>query len=74
MRRPAGRAAAAVALLALAACWRGSGERFPGAPVVLVSIDTLRSDHLPAYGYGRVATPAIDALAKARAMLAELGR
>ena len=53
-----------MALLALAACRRGSGERFPGAPVVLVSIDTLRSDHLPAYGYGRVATPAIDALAK----------
>jgi choline-sulfatase len=40
-----------------------SGElAFPGAPVVLVSIDTLRSDHLPAYGYRGVATPAIDAL------------
>jgi len=33
-----------------------------GAPVVLISIDTLRSDHLPAYGYRRVETPAIDAL------------
>ncbi|RPJ64399.1 MAG: hypothetical protein EHM24_23005, partial [Acidobacteria bacterium] len=32
-------------------------------PVVLVSIDTLRPDHLPAYGYGKVKTPAIDALA-----------
>jgi arylsulfatase A-like enzyme/Flp pilus assembly protein TadD len=30
--------------------------------VVLVSIDTLRSDRLPAYGYRGVATPAIDAL------------
>jgi len=29
---------------------------------VLISIDTLRSDHLPAYGYRRVETPAIDAL------------
>jgi choline-sulfatase len=34
---------------------------FPKAPVILISIDTLRSDHLPAYGYGGVATPAIDA-------------
>lgn len=31
-------------------------------PVVLISIDTLRSDHLPAYGYKEVATPNIDAL------------
>lgn len=31
-------------------------------PIVLISIDTLRSDHLPAYGYDRVETPAIDAL------------
>jgi choline-sulfatase len=31
-------------------------------PIVLISIDTLRSDHLPAYGYRRVETPAIDEL------------
>lgn len=29
---------------------------------MLISIDTLRSDHLPAYGYQQVATPAIDRL------------
>ncbi len=33
-----------------------------GTPVVLVSIDTLRADRLPAYGYRGVATPAIDEL------------
>jgi tetratricopeptide (TPR) repeat protein len=33
-----------------------------GAPVIVISIDTLRADHLPAYGYRDVATPAIDAL------------
>ncbi|MCP4662019.1 MAG: sulfatase-like hydrolase/transferase [bacterium] len=33
-----------------------------GEPVVLISIDTLRSDRLPVYGYSEVATPAIDAL------------
>ena len=32
-------------------------------PIVLISIDTLRADHLPIYGYRRVKTPAIDALA-----------
>jgi arylsulfatase A-like enzyme/Flp pilus assembly protein TadD len=35
---------------------------FSGAPVILISIDTLRADRLPAYGYHGVATPAIDAL------------
>ena len=34
----------------------------PGAPVIVVSIDTLRADHLPAYGYAGVATPNLDAL------------
>jgi arylsulfatase A-like enzyme/cytochrome c-type biogenesis protein CcmH/NrfG len=31
-------------------------------PVVLISIDTLRADHLPMYGYKGVETPALDAL------------
>jgi arylsulfatase A-like enzyme/Flp pilus assembly protein TadD len=30
--------------------------------VILISVDTLRSDHLPAYGYKEVETPALDAL------------
>jgi len=34
----------------------------PG-PVILISIDTLRADHLPAYGYRAIKTPAIDSLA-----------
>jgi choline-sulfatase len=33
---------------------------FPGAPIVLVSIDTLRADHLPAYGYRGLETPHLD--------------
>lgn len=32
--------------------------------VILVSIDTLRADHVGAYGYDRATTPALDALAK----------
>ena len=31
-------------------------------PIILISIDTLRADHLPTYGYTKVRTPAIDAL------------
>ncbi|HEX9986520.1 MAG TPA: sulfatase-like hydrolase/transferase [Thermoanaerobaculia bacterium] len=37
---------------------------FPNAPVILISIDTLRSDRLPAYGYSGVATPHLDGLAR----------
>jgi choline-sulfatase len=37
---------------------------FPRAPVILVSVDTLRADHLPAYGYRGVDTPGLDALQK----------
>ena len=32
-------------------------------PVILISIDTLRADHLSAYGYRRIATPNIDSFA-----------
>jgi len=35
-----------------------------GANLLLVSIDTLRADHVSAYGYGRHTTPNIDALAE----------
>lgn len=34
----------------------------PG-PIVIISIDTLRADRLPAYGYAQTKTPTIDALA-----------
>jgi choline-sulfatase len=37
---------------------------FRRAPVILVSVDTLRADHLPAYGYREVDTPGLDALQK----------
>jgi choline-sulfatase len=54
---------ASIALLVLATC-RGE-DRLPppaaGTPVFIISIDTLRSDHLPAYGYDAVETPRIDA-------------
>ncbi|MXX61432.1 MAG: sulfatase-like hydrolase/transferase [Holophagales bacterium] len=54
------------ALLACAAPPALEEERVTEAArpnVVLISIDTLRSDRLPAYGYDGVETPAIDRLA-----------
>jgi choline-sulfatase len=33
-------------------------------PVILISIDTLRADHLSAYGYRRIHTPHIDSFAQ----------
>ncbi|HEX7192895.1 MAG TPA: sulfatase-like hydrolase/transferase [Thermoanaerobaculia bacterium] len=49
-------------VLALAGCRRHEGETYRGAPVIVISIDTLRADHLPMFGYRAVDTPALDAL------------
>src|SRR4051812_49512137 len=44
--------------------WRRAARPPTAAgPIVLISIDTLRADHLPIYGYGGLATTAIDGLA-----------
>jgi arylsulfatase A-like enzyme len=51
-----------IALSLTAACRRAVEAPVRPAPVVLISIDTLRSDHLPAYGYKGVETPNLDAL------------
>lgn len=65
------RAAAAFALAAalgvaggLCGCRRDAGLVFRGAPIVIISVDTLRADHLPAYGYKAVETPNLDAFRK----------
>ena len=52
------------AALLLSGCDRGpTPPDASGRNVVVISVDTLRSDRLPAYGYGGIETPAIDALA-----------
>src|SRR5258708_34445438 len=58
--------AAAALLIALPlACKRGGTPvRYEGAPVIVISIDTLRADHLPMFGYKDVDTPSLDVLRK----------
>jgi arylsulfatase A-like enzyme/tetratricopeptide (TPR) repeat protein len=54
----------AVATAAALGWWYAGAK--PGSaadgPIVLISIDTLRADRLPAYGYTRITTPHIDRL------------
>jgi arylsulfatase A-like enzyme len=50
--------------LAAVGGWRYARASAPvPGPVILISIDTLRADHLPVYGYRAIKTPAIDSLA-----------
>ena len=50
--------------LAAVGGWRYARASAPvSGPIIVISIDTLRADHLPVYGYRSVKTPAIDALA-----------
>jgi arylsulfatase A-like enzyme/uncharacterized membrane protein YbhN (UPF0104 family) len=64
----------AVAVVALAAARLGAQHEFTaqnanakpaaGGNVLYLVVDTLRADHLPAYGYTAIQTPALDAFAK----------
>ena len=56
----------AAALLALAACSRDDARATRDvrpSSILLVTIDTLRADHVHAYGYPRATTPNLDRLA-----------
>ncbi len=57
-RRLLGRLAAALALVAVYACARPE----PPKRIFLVTIDTLRADHLGLYGYPRGTSPFLDSL------------
>ena len=48
----------------MAACTPKPEEVYPKASVVLISIDTLRADHLSLYGYRDGRTPSIDKLGR----------
>lgn len=58
-------AAALTLAVAAGACGKSADPTTaPRGPIVLVSIDTLRADRLPLYGYAKGRAPALDALAK----------
>ena len=57
-------AAAVVALVAGAWLWLGLARRPARPNVILISIDTLRADHLGCYGHPGPITPNIDSLAE----------
>ena len=60
----AGAFATAVALVVIAVLLRDSLSRSPRHPnLLLITIDTLRWDHLGSYGAGYAATPVLDGLA-----------
>jgi len=44
----------------------------PPASVILISLDTLRADHLSCYGYKTLATPNIDSLARGGTIFGEI--
>ncbi len=67
--RGAGRLASSARALLLAACVCACGPPDPLAPrprasVVLISIDTLRADHLGCYGFERPTSPHLDEFAR----------
>jgi len=47
--------------------------RQPTSGLVIITLDTTRADRLPAYGFGGVATPAIDALAPVLSVMSDRG-
>lgn len=44
--------------------WGAGTPGYPGASVLLITIDTMRADRLGAYGYDQAETPRIDRLAR----------
>src|SRR5690348_4128953 len=57
------RAAIALSIAAAAGLWSGCARRDRRPNVLVITIDTLRADHVGSYGYAAAQTPALDALA-----------
>ena len=64
--------AAVLAVASVAGCRQNASGPFPKAPIVLVSIDTLRADRLPVYGYAQGRTPRLDAFAREAVVFEEV--
>ncbi len=57
------RTAAAVLVLCAAFCITGCGGPTEPPSIIVITVDTLRADHLSCYGYFRETSPTIDSLA-----------
>ena len=68
---PLARTTAAIVVLAAGAAVRETMLRPQPSGLVIVTLDTTRADRLPAYGFGSVATPAIDGVAARGAVFDE---
>ena len=66
LRTRASRAATLGLALWLAVGLGGCGPKqtWPGAPVIVISLDTLRADHLSVYGYERPTSPQLEGFAR----------
>lgn len=63
MHRTSVAALVCLVVLGASSCRRSeTTPRVGRVPVILISIDTLRADHLPMFGYKKVDTPNLDAL------------
>ena len=58
------RISAAILSLVSLACGKSGDATWRPPDVILISLDTLRADHLPIYGYDRPTAPNLDALAR----------
>ncbi|MEW6363732.1 MAG: sulfatase-like hydrolase/transferase [Acidobacteriota bacterium] len=54
----------ATALLVMSGCGAGVKSAASGTNALLITIDTLRADHLGCYGYASGSTPSIDGMAR----------
>jgi len=66
-----GRAVVVLVVSFLAGCAGPAARPASKAPVFIISVDTLRADHLPAYGYAGVETPHLDAFRKDAVLFSE---
>ena len=62
-RAPRTAGATAVLLLCAAVCLSGCGGSSQPPSIIVITVDTLRADHLSCYGYFRRTSPFIDSLA-----------
>ncbi len=59
-----------IVTLTVSCTGRGPGGSRP-PDIILITIDTLRADHLGAYGYGRPTSPALDAFARESVVISD---